>query len=65
LRVRHHDQVARIEVDADAFPLVLEQREQIVADLRRAGYSYVTLDLAGFRSGSLNEVLPIGVQATR
>jgi uncharacterized protein len=64
LRVRHHGEVARIEVDAEAFPLVLDRREQIVADLRRAGYAYVTLDLAGFRSGSLNEVLPVGAQAT-
>ena len=57
LRVRHHDQVARIEVDPDDFGLILAQREQIVAGLRQAGYAYATLDLAGFRSGSLNEVL--------
>ena len=57
LRVRHHDQVARIEVEPDGFGLVLERREQIVAGFKQAGYAYVTLDLSGFRSGSLNEVL--------
>jgi uncharacterized protein len=57
LRVRHHDQVARIEVDPDEFGLVLAQRDQIVAGFKQAGYAYVTLDLSGFRSGSLNDVL--------
>jgi uncharacterized protein len=57
LRVRHHDQVARIEVEPDDFGTILEQREHIVAGFKQAGYAYVTLDLAGFRSGSLNEVL--------
>jgi uncharacterized protein len=59
LRVRHHDQVARIEVDPDDFALILEQRERIVAGFRQIGYAYVALDLAGFRSGSLNEVLAL------
>jgi len=57
LRVRHHERVARIEVDPDQFPVVLAQRQQIVGEFRQIGYTYVTLDLAGFRSGSLNEVL--------
>ncbi|MBN2469386.1 MAG: ATP-dependent sacrificial sulfur transferase LarE [Anaerolineae bacterium] len=57
LRVRHHDLLARIEVPAEDLPAVVAQREQIVADLRAAGYVYVTLDLQGFRSGSGNEVL--------
>ena len=57
LRVRHHGQVARIEVSLDDFPTVLAQRERIVSVIKEAGYNYVTLDLAGFRSGSLNEVL--------
>jgi uncharacterized protein len=57
LRVRHHDQVARIEVGPDDFSLILEQREQVVAGFKQAGYAYVTLDLGGFRSGSLNEIL--------
>ena len=55
LRVRHHDDVARIEVPPEEFPRVLEQRERIDAALRNLGYRFVTLDLRGFRSGSLNE----------
>jgi uncharacterized protein len=57
LRVRHHEQVARIEVEPADFPALLEQRDQVVSALKNLGYAYVTLDLAGFRSGSMNEVL--------
>ena len=57
LRVRHHDNLARIEVQLEDIPAVMARREQIVADLKAAGYVYVTLDLQGFRSGSGNEVL--------
>ena len=57
LRVRHHDDVARIEVDPDDFEEVLAVRDQIVEELQALGYTYVTLDLAGFRSGSMNETL--------
>ncbi len=57
LRVRHHEDVARIEVPPEDFPAVLAHRERIVADLKAAGYVYVTLDLQGFRSGSGNEAL--------
>ena len=57
LRVRHHGDVARIEVPPDDFDEILEQREEIVRALRGFGYTYVTLDLAGFRSGSMNETL--------
>lgn len=58
LRVRHHDDVARIEVEIDALPIVVEHRARIVRRLKNLGYKYVTLDLAGFRSGSMNEGLP-------
>lgn len=57
LRVRHHDQIARIEVPPEDFARVLEQREAIERGLTGLGYRYVTLDLKGFRSGSLNEGL--------
>jgi pyridinium-3,5-biscarboxylic acid mononucleotide sulfurtransferase len=59
LRVRHHDTLARIEVPADAIPVMVDPavRERVTNELRRIGYQWVTLDLAGFRSGSLNEVL--------
>lgn len=60
LRVRHHDTVARIEVDEKDFPTFMnrEVRDSITKYFRTIGYSYVTLDMDGFRSGSLNEVLP-------
>jgi uncharacterized protein len=57
LRVRHHDRVARIEVEVQDFPFILAHRDEILQAFKAAGYQYVTLDLAGFRSGSLNEVL--------
>lgn len=59
LRVRHHGDVARIEVPREEFPRVLDAdtSARIVEGLKAAGYSYVTLDLQGFRSGSMNEVL--------
>jgi uncharacterized protein len=58
-RVRHHDDVARIEIDPAEFPRLLEPatREAITRDVRAAGYAYVALDLQGYRSGSLNEAL--------
>jgi uncharacterized protein len=59
-RVRHHGEVARVEVAlADLPRLVTEpDRSRVIAALRALGFAYVTLDLSGFRSGSLNEVLP-------
>ena len=54
-RVRHHDVIARIEVTPDELPLAIAQRDAIVAHLKALGYVYVTLDLQGFRSGSMNE----------
>ena len=59
LRVRHHGTVARIEVPPEDFPSLLEgdTRHKISQRLKAIGYAYVTLDLEGFRSGSMNEVL--------
>lgn len=57
LRVRHHEQIARIEVEPDEFDAVLAHRDQILEELEALGYTYVTLDLAGFRSGSMNEAI--------
>ncbi len=59
LRVRHHDAVARIEVGPEDFRILLDEetRRGVIERFRAIGYSYVTLDLEGFRSGSLNEVL--------
>ncbi|MBS1912986.1 MAG: ATP-dependent sacrificial sulfur transferase LarE [Bacteroidetes bacterium] len=57
LRVRHHDDVGRIEVPRDEFSRAVEMADAIDAAMRHAGYRYAALDLRGFRSGSLNEVL--------
>ncbi len=57
LRVRYHGDVARIEVAVDEIPAVLAHREDIVAQLRQCGFTYVTLDLGGYEMGSLNEVI--------
>src|SRR5262245_63474331 len=61
LRVRFHDTIARLEIDADDLPRMVEpgMRERVVELGKRLGFTYVALDLAGFRSGSLNEVLPL------
>ncbi len=57
MRVRHHNDVARIEVDASEIERLFALREEIVAEFKKIGYAYVTLDLQGFRRGSLNEKL--------
>lgn len=56
-RVRLHRDVVRIEVDPASFPRILERRERLCQYFHTHGYPYVTLDLDGYRSGSLNEVL--------
>jgi len=61
LRVRHHGDVARIEVESEDLAGVLEHRERIIRRLKNLGYKYVTLDLSGFRSGSMNDVLAPGL----
>lgn len=57
VRVRYHDNVARIEVAADKIVSLLEKREQIQHKLVSLGFDYVTCDLRGYRTGSMNEVL--------
>jgi len=57
VRVRHHDTIARIEIEPEDFKMIVDHHEQIVNSLRSLGYTYVALDLAGFTSGSLNAVL--------
>jgi len=54
-RVRDHGTVARIEIDISLLPLLLERRQSVVQSIKDAGFSYVALDLEGFRSGSMNE----------
>jgi len=61
-RVRHHNTLARIELPADEISRAMEPdtRGRIDAALREFGYTYVAIDLRGFRSGSLNEVIAFG-----
>lgn len=55
LRVRHHDKLARVEVERQMIPQALAQRDEIVEAVRAAGYTDVTIDLEGLRHGSMNE----------
>jgi len=57
LRVRAHGKIARIEVHKEEMGQILEQQDAVHAKLRSLGFSYVTLDLGGYRSGSMDEVL--------
>jgi pyridinium-3,5-biscarboxylic acid mononucleotide sulfurtransferase len=54
VRVRHHGEVARVEVEPDEVERLFEQREAVVAGLKEAGYTFVALDLEGYSTGSLN-----------
>jgi uncharacterized protein len=67
LRVRHHGELARVEIARSELQraLSLEMLDAITAALKRAGYQYVTLDCTGFRSGSMNAILPAEVLARR
>ncbi len=57
VRVRHHGSVARIEIESKRFPDLLkkETRESLSREIKKLGYSYVALDIDGYRTGSLNE----------
>src|SRR3712207_3611101 len=57
VRVRHHGEIARLEVAPAEMERAFALREEISAELKDAGFLYVTLDLAGYRSGSLNAAL--------
>jgi uncharacterized protein len=60
-RVRHHGDVARLELGAEDMARALDGdvRSAIVRDLKSIGYRYISLDLQGYRTGSLNDVLPL------
>ena len=57
VRVRYHGGVARVEVENEDFDRVLDHKDEIVQALNSFGFMYVTLDLKGYRTGSMNEVL--------
>jgi pyridinium-3,5-biscarboxylic acid mononucleotide sulfurtransferase len=67
LRVRHHGELARVEIARAELPraLTMEMLDAITAALKQAGYQYVTLDSTGFRSGSMNAILPVSILARR
>ncbi len=56
LRVRCHDNLARVEVDQQDFSLIINQRKIVLEKLKAFGFTYVTLDLGGFSSGSMDRV---------
>ncbi|MGB7297167.1 MAG: ATP-dependent sacrificial sulfur transferase LarE [Candidatus Aminicenantales bacterium] len=59
VRVRHHGDIARLEVDPEDFRRIMKPgaRQRVIAGLKKAGYTYIALDLEGYRTGSLNEPL--------
>ncbi|WP_088104793.1 ATP-dependent sacrificial sulfur transferase LarE [Halalkalibacter urbisdiaboli] len=57
VRVRTHDEMARIEVEPNDMSVILKHHEEIVNELTKYGYKYITLDLIGYKSGSMNKVL--------
>ncbi|MGA7158165.1 MAG: ATP-dependent sacrificial sulfur transferase LarE [Acidobacteriaceae bacterium] len=61
VRVRHHGELARVEIAREDLPraLTLEMLDAMTEAVRRAGFLYVTLDMQGYRSGSMNDVLPV------
>ncbi len=58
VRVRVHGQLARIEVGSEELARLLLMREKVVTALRSFGFAWVTMDLSGYRTGSMNEALP-------
>jgi uncharacterized protein len=67
LRVRHHGELARVEIARAELPraLSMEMLDAITAALKLAGFQYVTLDCTGFRSGSMNAILPVEILSGR
>ncbi len=66
LRVRHHGELARVEIERAELPraLSLEMLARITTEVRAAGFTYVTLDTEGYRSGSMNALLPVSAIAS-
>jgi uncharacterized protein len=66
VRVRHHGELARIEIARPDLPraLTLDMLDRITAALRPLGFVYITLDTEGYRTGSMNDVLPVSAIAS-
>jgi len=67
VRVRHHGEIARLEVRPEEFgKLMIESaRRKVIAGLKKLGYAYIALDLEGYRTGSLNEPLRKSAKSRR
>jgi uncharacterized protein len=63
VRVRHHGNLARIETDELGFNILIErsQREKVYKQFKEIGFTYVAIDIIGYRTGSMNETLPISI----
>lgn len=66
VRVRHHGDIARIEVPENEIPKMLKYpvRKKITSAVKKAGFKYAALDLQGYRTGSMNEVLDLKKRMT-
>jgi pyridinium-3,5-biscarboxylic acid mononucleotide sulfurtransferase len=64
VRVRYHEQLVRLEIARDELPRALDiaMADRLTQIFKRLGFAYVTLDLQGYRSGALNEILPAGAR---
>jgi len=67
VRVRHHGEIARVEIAREELPqaLTMEMATELTRIFKALGFSYVTLDLEGFRSGSMNALLPVSFVGTK
>ena len=54
VRLRVHEKIARIEVDEDSIERVIKEKKEIISFLKQFGFGYITIDLEGFRSGSMD-----------
>ncbi len=64
-RLRHHGQVARIEFREEDLDRAFAQREEITRAVKNAGYRFVAIDLEGYRSGSMNQDVPVQLLSIR
>ena len=63
-RLRHHGEIVRIEISREQFPLMMEKAVEVTEKLKADGFTYVALDLEGYRMGSMNAGLTIGRQTS-
>jgi len=65
VRARHHDRLCRIEIGEDEMDLAFERRKEIVLAIKKIGYLWVSIDMSGLRSGSLNDQLKLNDDALK